>query len=489
MANEEHLAILRSGVQKWNAWREVNPRVRPSLSGANLAGETLSCAPMTWEDFQELDFLKRDRLEEYMRDQFGIDVTEAQLRGIDLHEADFRGANLLGTLLIGADLRGANLQEARLGGRGVAPPHPGVLPPALMPAEPSANLLRADLRGADLRGAHLRGVDLRGADSNVRFVRGVPGPDLRDAILSGLNLSSLDLRGALLDGADLSQTDLSRTSLANAHLTGAILRGADLREANLVDADLRGADLTGCAVFGVAAWGLRLDDAKQDDLVITAPVHYRSILQGLLPEDPVANRSMLASGFRHGVTVDNIEVAQFVHLLLYNEKIRNVLDTIGKKCVLILGRFGERKQILDKLRARLRELGFVPMVFDFEKPASKDFTETVRTLAGMSAFILADITAPKSVPQEAQVAIPEYMVPFVPIIETGEKPWAMFQDLWIKYRDWVFEPLEYRSIDDLIPRLRSAVVQPALERRRELLARRAETMRRHSLDDFDLDED
>ena len=298
MANEEHLAILRSGVEKWNAWREANPCLRPSLSGANLAGDTLSCAPVTWEEFQKLNFLEQDRLEAYSGDQFGIDVTEAQLRGIDLHEADFRGANLLGALLIGADLRGADLRGARLGGGGVALPHPGVLLPVLKPVEPSANLLRADLRGADLREAHLRGVDLRGADSAVRFVGGIPGPDLRGAILSGLNLSGVDLRGALLDGADLSQTDLSRTSLANAGLTGAILRGADLREANLVDADLRGADLTGCAVFGVAAWGLRLEGAKQDDLVITAPVHYRSTLQGLLFEDPVANKSMLASGFR-----------------------------------------------------------------------------------------------------------------------------------------------------------------------------------------------
>jgi hypothetical protein len=128
-------------------------------------------------------------------------------------------------------------------------------------------------------------------------------------------------------------------------------------------------------------------------------------------------------------------------------------------------------------------------VFDFEKPVSKDFTETVRTLAGISAFILADITSQKSVPQEAQATILEYMVPFVPIIEAGETPWAMFQDLWIKYRDWVFEPLYYRSIDDLIPRLGSAVVQPALERRSKLLARRAEIMGQRSLEDFDFDKD
>ena len=36
------------------------------------------------------------------------------------------------------------------------------------------------------------------------------------------------------------------------------------------------------------------------------------------------------------ITVDNIEVAQFVYLLLHNEKIRDVIDTIGKKGVLLL---------------------------------------------------------------------------------------------------------------------------------------------------------
>jgi hypothetical protein len=42
------------------------------------------------------------------------------------------------------------------------------------------------------------------------------------------------------------------------------------------------------------------------------------------------------------------------------------------------------------------------------------------------------------------------MVPFQPIIEKGEKPFAMLQDLWIKHRNWVFEPIEYSSVDRLI---------------------------------------
>ena len=51
--------------------------------------------------------------------------------------------------------------------------------------------------------------------------------------------------------------------------------------------------------------------------------------------------------------------------------------------------------------------------------------------------MIADVTNPKSAPLELQATVPEIMIPFLPIIEEGEKPFAMLQDLWIKYRDWV----------------------------------------------------
>jgi hypothetical protein len=78
------------------------------------------------------------------------------------------------------------------------------------------------------------------------------------------------------------------------------------------------------------------------------------------------------------------------------------------------------------------------------------------------------------------------MVPFVPIIEAGETPYAMFNDLWLKH-DWVMEPLEYGSIDALLPRLAGAVVKPALELRRRLLERKARRMSARSLDDYGAD--
>jgi hypothetical protein len=70
-------------------------------------------------------------------------------------------------------------------------------------------------------------------------------------------------------------------------------------------------------------------------------------------------------------------------------------------------------------------------------------------LAGMSHFVIADITNPRSTPLELQATVPEYMVPFVTVLEEGEEPFAMFQDLWVKYRDWVFAPVGYATVDEL----------------------------------------
>lgn len=64
----------------------------------------------------------------------------------------------------------------------------------------------------------------------------------------------------------------------------------------------------------------------------------------------------------------------------------------------------------------------------------------------------------------------------------------MFQDLWIKHRDWVFEPLVYSSVDELIPKLGNPLIKPALERGKVLLARRAEEIGTRTLEGFAVDD-
>jgi hypothetical protein len=280
-------------------------------------------------------------------------------------------------------------------------------------------------------------------------------PDLTDARLSGAvlrnaNLSGADLRGAAFIGSDLSGAVLSGADLRGAHfkrtnLSGADLRGADLNSATLVDADLTGADLTGSRIYGVSAWGLKLDGVKQQSLVI-------------------AHRD------EPKITVDNIEVAQFIYLMLHNQKIRDVIDTITSKAVLILGRFtAERKAILDALREELRKHDYLPILFDFELPERRNVTETVTLLARMARFIIADLTDPSSIPQELQAIVPDLAVPVQPLLEGSARPYAMFKD-YRKY-DWVLPVYRYEGLKPLLATLKEKVIAPAEEKVKDLRRR------------------
>jgi hypothetical protein len=185
------------------------------------------------------------------------------------------------------------------------------------------------------------------------------------------------------------------------------------------------------------------------------------------------------------ITVDNIELAQFIYLILNNEKIRGVINTLTSKTVLILGRFAlpDRKAILDALSNKLREYDLLPIVFDFERPADKDFTETIKTLAGLCYFVIADVTNPKSSPLELQATVPDYQIPFVPIIQEGERPFAMMVDLQKKY-NWVLDTLSYNSIETLIKALKPAIIDPAIQKHNELRLIKARELKIRSASDF-----
>ena len=89
------------------------------------------------------------------------------------------------------------------------------------------------------------------------------------------------------------------------------------------------------------------------------------------------------------ITVDNLKIAQFIYLLLDNAEIRDVINTLTTKSALILGRFTpERKTILNAIRHELRKHDYVPLLFDFDAPISRDITETVTTLAPLARLSL-----------------------------------------------------------------------------------------------------
>ena len=336
-------------------------------------------------------------------DFFRVDLSGADLNNSNLSDATFSLANLSKANLTGADLSNANLSNATLF---------------------SALLLDANLKKADLSGANLSEANLTGAN------------------LSGANLSGANLSGADLSGADLTGANLSVANLSEANLTGANLSGANLCGASCIQTNFENATIENAKIYGISVWNIKSKGLEQKNLVIT------------MTDEPV-------------VTVDNIEVAQFIYLILNNKKIRDVIGTIAKKGVLILGRFTpERKEILDAIRDKLREFDFVPIMFDFEKVSSRDFTETIKILAGLSRFVIADITNPKSAPFELQATVPDYKIPFLTIIQKGEMPFSMFSDLQ-KY-NWVLPTMSYGSEAALLKGFKKGIIDKALDADRRL---------------------
>jgi hypothetical protein len=169
--------------------------------------------------------------------------------------------------------------------------------------------------------------------------------------------------------------------------------------------------------------------------------------------------------------VDNLEVAQFLYLLLNNQKIRHVIDTITSKVVLILGRFTpERKAVLDAIRDELRSRDYLPVLFDFDKPSNRNITETVSTLAHMARFVIADITDAKSIPQELMAIVPSLpSVPVQPLLLASQREYGMFEHF--RRFPWVLEPYLYDDQDGLLAALNERVIGPAAAKAKEQTGR------------------
>jgi hypothetical protein len=343
----------------------------------------------------------------------GVDTWNAWRKENPDIRPDLSGADLYETLLSWANLSEASLSRANLS---------------------EATLFHANLRNADLSNAALGKATLSFAD------------------LSGANLSRADLGSAVFFEANLRRADLSGayffgSVLSGANLSGANLSGANLKHSLLIDTDLTGADLTGCHIYGASVWQLKLDETtKQENLIIAGP-----------------NEA--------AITVDNIEVAQFIYLILRNQKIRDVIDTITSKTVLILGRFtDERKKVLDALREELRKRNYLPILFDFDVPTTRDITETVSLLARMARFIVADLTDPSSIPKELEAIVPGLAVPVQPLLEGSTRPYSMFKDYW-KY-EWVLPVYRYEGLERLLAALGDKVIAPAEGKVKALESRR-----------------
>ena len=81
--------------------------------------------------------------------------------------------------------------------------------------------------------------------------------------------------------------------------------------------------------------------------------------------------------------------------------------------------------MLIAIHQELRRRNLTPVLFDFAKPASKDLTGTLETLARMARFIIADLTDPSSIPHELATIVPFLRTtPVLPLKLAGSKALA-----------------------------------------------------------------
>jgi uncharacterized protein YjbI with pentapeptide repeats len=148
MANPEHLAKLKEGVENWNQWRVNEHAVVADLSFADLQN---------------------------------VNLTHAELSSANLYKADFGNSDLAHARLYRANLGWSRLSEANLEGAD--------LTDALMT---EARLRHVNFRGATLRRGHLNRANL--------FMATFHGTDLIDA----------DFSDAIIGWTAFSEVDLSR---------------------------------------------------------------------------------------------------------------------------------------------------------------------------------------------------------------------------------------------------------------------------------------
>ena len=299
-------------------------------------------------DERHLAILKRG-VEEWNRwrkqnPEITPDLSRSNLINKDLSRADFNAVNLSGAdlskaQLSHASLHGANLESATL-----------ILADLLGAILNEGNLSAASLFGAFLFGTRLKGADLRGAN-------------LMGASLMGADLSSADLEGAHLMGANFHEANLAKANL----------KGANLTAVSLVGAKIDGTILSDCSVYGVSACNLEGSPKLQANLVITP--------QGESP-----------------IMVDDLETAQFVHLLIAGKKTSLILETVQSRLILVLGNFTtDRGPVLDSIRACLKQNDFTPVVVHLMPPVNRDIENKIRLLSKYVRFVLADFTESKAV--------------------------------------------------------------------------------------------
>ncbi len=157
MANQEHVDILRQGVEKWNTWREQHPNITLDLSYTDLS----------YTDLSNVDLSNASVINTKLSHS---DLSNAKISNANLNNANLSNASIINTDLSYANLNGADLSYARLS---------------------YAKLYNTRLSYANLNNANLNNANLNNANLSHSKINNA---NLSNAGFSGTILGDIDLR-------------------------------------------------------------------------------------------------------------------------------------------------------------------------------------------------------------------------------------------------------------------------------------------------------
>lgn len=161
---------------------------------------------------------------------------------------------------------------------------------------------------------------------------------------------------------------------------------------------------------------------------------------------------------------------EMVKVMDKNEYKEPINESLNRQ-VLILGRFSpRRKKILDALKKILKEHpgGYLPLLLDGKKPKNITLGEWGLYSAIASKFIIADMSEPKSIPDELRGIIPQCPSrPVVPIVNWSGKEYALAEE-WALRKNVAQPTIRYKNEEDLSRKVENEVI-PAVEKLLKIL--------------------
>ncbi|HMG15824.1 MAG TPA: pentapeptide repeat-containing protein [Saprospiraceae bacterium] len=308
-----------------------------------------------------------------------------------------------------------------------------------------------DSNGLNIKGQNqlnFSGIDLSGSTIYDAFAEGI---NFSAGIFMDTSFEEGDFSRANFSNAIFINTKFNKTILTDANFNGASFVNCNLNRVNLTNAQFCLKEIRETVIYGISVWDLHTCDSMiQSKLIIekTYELYSDLIKKGIVP-----------------LMVDDIELAQFIYYMTDHKKMRNTINILNSKGVLLLGQFKNGgMERLYKLQEWLQKKDYMPMIFDFARPDNLDLTETIVTMAGLSKFIIADLSG-GSVPQELYAIATNFKKPIIAF--SKGKAYSLFQD--IKRKNSNVLDFEIENDDELDEKLMSLIPEVEAKNRQIIL--------------------